>query len=186
MKEIYSEKDFSVRRFDSQNELRALTKPLFDTVYNQYSSFDTTSLRTDHNLNENKAGLYSLNLGLFHGDKIIGWSDGGQTHKNTYYMQNSAVLSEYRRKGLYSKLLDIVLAETKNEGFLEVTSNHNTMNQKIIMAKMKKGFFISGFEVSAKYGLTVQLTYCHCEKLKKMHEFRVGKRIDDSIKELYL
>ena len=49
-----------------------------------------------------------MNLAVFDKkENFIGWSFGWQENPNTYYMCNSAVLPKYRRKGIYSALLDL-------------------------------------------------------------------------------
>jgi len=136
-------------------------------------------------LNSNISKLYSLNLAVFHRDEFIGWSSGFQSADNRYYMNHSGIVEMFQGKGLYSKLLEIILEQTKKEGFLEIYSNHNTDNNKIIIAKLKRGFFISGFEVLPKYGLTVQLSYSHSPELRAMHDFRAGRPLSDLIKDRF-
>lgn len=45
-----------------------------------------------------------INLGMFKGEEFVGWSWGYQESALTFYMCNSAILPEHRKKGLYKKL----------------------------------------------------------------------------------
>lgn len=186
---FYDKDNYKIRGL-TRNRLRELRAPILDTVYNNYTSFDTKginpNLQAQEKLGQLKEEVYSLNLGLFYCDELIGWSDGIQTVDSRYHMKNSGVVEAHRGKGLYNLLLSTVLEETKKQGFLEVYSNHNTDNNAILIAKLKKGFFISGFEVLPKYGLTVQLTYCHSAELKKMFDYRAGRPLDKLIEGRFL
>jgi len=50
-------------------------------------------------LRERLGKPYALNLGLFHKGAFVGWCAGHQESSETFYMRNSAVLPEHRRKG---------------------------------------------------------------------------------------
>ncbi|MDA8793701.1 hypothetical protein N9N67_10660 [Bacteriovoracaceae bacterium] len=182
---LYENNGYRIESLD-KIELIKLRDPIIDQVYDNYSSFNTAGLNVKKdeakNLNEKLSQLYSINLALFFEDRFIGWSDGTQSADNRYHMKNSGIILEYRGKGLYSLLLNQVLLQTKEQGFIELYSHHNTDNNTIIIAKLKKDFFISGFEILPKYGLTVQLSYCHSGDLKKMFEYRAGRKLDQAIK----
>lgn len=180
---MYQKDHFRIEALED-SELRALMKPLMGEVYNTYPTFSTEGLNwNSQELDSNRSSLYTLNLGLFHKDEFIGWSNGIQTSDNRYYMKNSGVLPKFRSQGLYTELLKVVIEETKKQGFLELYSNHHTDNNAVIIAKLKQGFFITGMEVLPKYGLTVQLSYSHSPKLKDMHSYRIGRALSPDIKD---
>ena len=79
-----------------------------------YQLLSTAELDALKNLQHNMGSPFRINLGLFHENKLVGWSYGWQENRETYYMTNSAVLPEHRRKGLYTALLQetIKIVET--------------------------------------------------------------------------
>ncbi len=171
----------------SEEELASLRKPIYKKVFAGFSLIDTQGLNPNikqlNELNKRREDLYTLNLGLFHKKKLIGWSDGIQSFDNKYYMKNSGILKEYRNKGLYSFMLNYVLNETKKRGFLEITSKHVVTNNAIITVKLKKDFIISGFEILPSFGLVVQLTHCHSKELKEMYKYRSGNSLSKLVSE---
>jgi ribosomal protein S18 acetylase RimI-like enzyme len=180
---IYQQGDYRIESL-SHEEIKKLFVPLFDEVFAEFSSFDMAGFADEKKtklLNEKSASLYRLNLALFYRDEFVGWSVGRQTEDNRFYMQNSGVKKEFRRKGLYSLLLDQTLQITKREGFLEVFSCHITTNNDILIAKLKKGFFISGMQMMPRFGMTAVLTFCHHRELQMMFDYRSGRILNKEI-----
>ena len=66
-------------------------------------------------LRQNMGSPFNINLGLFYEDELVGWSYGWQENQETYYMTNSAVLAEHRRKGLYTALLNKTIEIAKEK-----------------------------------------------------------------------
>jgi hypothetical protein len=100
-------------------------------------------------------------------------------------MQNSGILPEHRRKGLYSKLVRHVLNVTTEKGFPRVWSRHNATNNAVIVPKLKQGFLISAMELSDTFGTLVHLSYFPVEVQRKMMDYRAGQiKPDDEIKKL--
>lgn len=56
-------------------------------------------------LGERLGDPFSLRLGLFAGDRLVGWNFGQQISLDTYRMVTTGVLPEFQRKGIYSALL---------------------------------------------------------------------------------
>lgn len=106
---------------------------------------------------------------------VIGWSWGYETEPEVYYMCNTAVAPEHRRKGLYTALLPHVLDACRREGFQAVFSRHAATNNPVIIPKLKAGFLITGIELSDKHGTLVVLTkYLH-EPREAVTRFRSGE-----------
>ena len=126
------------------------------------------------NLSENTVQLIRLNLGIFRGDEFCGWFTGGQQDYETFYMRNSAILPEFRGKGLYTALMYEVLERVQKMGFQIVLSRHTTTNNLIIVPKLKAGFVISAIEVSERFGTLVHLKYFFNQTRKKVMVFRSG------------
>lgn len=128
---------------------------------------------------------YCLFLGIFHSEKLVGWSWGYQESADTFYMTNSAVLAEHRRKGLYTALILNVLDRVTAQGFTKVYSRHVATNNAVIISKLKAGFVITALEISDAWGILVQLAFYAHPTRRKMMDFRTGRiRPDEEIKRL--
>lgn len=119
---------------------------------------------------------YDLRLALLDGDKLIGWSYGWQDvfDHSSFFMGASMVLQDYRRRGLYSELVKKVFEITKEVGFQSIWSTHVMTNNPVIIAKMRLGFTITGFESNVNYGNLVKLTYHHSDLRRRAAKFRAG------------
>ena len=134
-------------------------------------------------LKERLGKPYALNLGLFYKSEFVGWCAGHQESSETYYMRNSAVLPEHRRKGLYTQLLEQALSLATQQGFQKIYSRHSATNNDVIIPKLRVGFTISSLEVSDTFGVLVHLTYFPKSLRRKVMLYRVGEaKPDDEIK----
>jgi len=135
-------------------------------------------------LRENMGNPFVLRLGIFKNDELTGWHFGKQISFDSFYMQNSVILPEHRRKGLYTALLKTVIEISIKQGFQRVTSRHIATNNHIIIPKLKAGFVITNLEINDVLGITVQLTFYSNEVRRKMMDYRVGHIFpDNEIKE---
>ena len=141
-----------------------------------------SSLNEDENtkfekLKERVKDRFQLKLALLDSGKMIGWSYGWQdsVHVGDFYMAGSLVLPDYRLNGLYSKLVQKILEITRKEGFGAVRSRHICINNAVLIAKLKLGFFINGFEQDETMGTLVRMIYLHNELRRKAAVFRAGK-----------
>jgi ribosomal protein S18 acetylase RimI-like enzyme len=136
------------------------------------------------NLHKNMTQMLRLNLCIFKGEEFCGWFTGDQYNNETFYMRNSAILPEHRRKGLYTILMHEVLERVKEQGFQIVLSRHTTTNNSIIIPKLKAGFVITAVEVSDRFGTLVHLSYFFNETRRQIMEFRAGDlKPDQKIKD---
>lgn len=119
---------------------------------------------------------YRLYLTAWDDNKLVGWSWGFQISGVEFYMCNSAVFPSYRRQGIYSEMMNIIVNKAKDDGFQEITSKHHADNNSVIIPKLKSGFLIRGFEVNARFGLLVNLIYYQNEKIKNVHQMRIGSK----------
>ena len=179
-------------------EIRALSDEEFDPLWNKHVSkiFDENSqiFRLYRFLSaEEKAKVealrgslgkpYTLNLALCYKGDFVGWSAGHQESAETFYMRNSAILPEHRRKGLYTALLSRTVEELKEKGFQKIYSRHNATNNDVIIPKLKYGFTIASLEISDMFGVLVHLVYFPKELRRKMTIYRVGDmKPDDEIR----
>lgn len=115
-----------------------------------------------------------LDLVAYDGDKVIGWSSGDQMGKSIFYMRNSAVLAEYRRQGIYSHMLKLMMQKISGLGFQEIYSRHSPTNTEVLIAKMKHGFVIGGMELTDVFGTLVVLKYYYKDERRNLYKMRMG------------
>jgi|GEM_PF-279545 len=115
-------------------------------------------------------------FGIWAGNELVGIHSGQQKEHAVYHMGISGVLPAWRRRGCYAALLSHVLAFAAAEGFEGVSSRHNAVNNPVLIAKLRAGFFISGFEVNDVQGLLVHLMHYFNEDRRRVHAFRTGAR----------
>lgn len=122
------------------------------------------------------SGQYKLRLAILYKQDLIGWTDGWQDsiEQDTFFMGASLILPEFQKKGLYSALVKKVFEITQEDGFQSISSLHIMTNNPVLIAKLKLGFSIYGFEVNARYGALVRLVYHHNESKKSALRFRAG------------
>ena len=114
----------------------------------------------------------AIRIGAFRGDQLVGWTYANPEGTSLIYMVNSGVATAERRTGIYSKLARLVIDEAKSRGYSVIWSRHAANNNAVIVAKLKLGFFVSGFEYSEVYGPLVRLTYLLREKQRQLYQAR--------------
>lgn len=126
-----------------------------------------------------------INLGMFKGEEFVGWCWGFQESAMTFYMCNSAILPEHRKKGLYTRLMNEMIKRVTEHGFQEIYSRHTATNNAVIIPKLKAGFVITTMEVTDVFGVLIHLNYFPNKLRHKMMDYRVGSiKPDTEIKEL--
>lgn len=125
-------------------------------------------------LNKNYGTKETFALICKHNEKIVGWSYGFQTKVDTFYMMNSGVLEAYRRQGVYTKMLKIIVEKATEKGFQKIDSRHRMTNNAVIIPKLKFGFKISGFELDPTFGTLVHLAYYTNPKIDHILGVRDG------------
>ena len=126
-------------------------------------------------LNRLKDNNYRLRLYILKGNTRIGWFLGEQISRETFYMRNTGIFKEYRNKGVYTRLLLLLIEILSEKGFQKITSSHIVTNNNVIVPKLKAGFLISGFEISDRFGLIIKLTYNFNETRNKVLRYRTGE-----------
>lgn len=136
-------------------------------------------------LNRLKDNNYRLRLYILKGNTRIGWFLGEQISRETFYMRNTGIFKEYRNKGVYTRLLLLLIEILREKGFQKITSSHIVTNNNVIVPKLKAGFLISGFEISDRFGLIIKLTYNFNETRNKVLRYRTGEiAADEQITQL--
>ncbi|MBX3017058.1 MAG: GNAT family N-acetyltransferase [Bdellovibrionaceae bacterium] len=131
-------------------------------------------------LNQDYRRFYAQYLLLLKDGELAGWSWGYQDNRDSFYMVNSAVLKEHRGRGLYSRLLDVALSKLVDKGFQKIWSRHNMTNNAILIPKMKKGFVITGTELTDTFGTLVHLSYFTNPERRRILDFRSGSLRPDA------
>lgn len=114
----------------------------------------------------------AVRIGAFDGETLVGLSWGQAVSKSRFIMHISLVEEPYRGRGVYSRMLSLMLEETAD--FDEVDSCHHIFNNRIIATKLKRDFHIIGIENSITVGPRLMLRYFHNKKLLQLMKFRVG------------
>ncbi|MCC7142108.1 MAG: GNAT family N-acetyltransferase [Candidatus Eisenbacteria bacterium] len=125
-------------------------------------------------------GLHELCWGIYHRDQLIGWTYGLQQSSEMFYMINTGILPEHQGKGIYSALLPHVLEQLRTDGFQIVTSRHVATNSRVIVPKLRAGFFIAGCELSDRFGLLVLLHYYTSPLRRRVVSARAGGERPDA------
>ncbi|MGE5095399.1 MAG: GNAT family N-acetyltransferase [Betaproteobacteria bacterium] len=119
-----------------------------------------------------------LRIGAFENDTLVGWTYGWFERSGTYYMANSAVLPEHRRKGIYSALVRRAVEAAAERGTSVVRSRHVAANNAVLIAKLKLGFVITGSEFSEEFGLLIRLSYFCDDARRQLFCDRAGPITD--------
>lgn len=172
-----------------------LDGPTFNPLFQQYmpvvfgssqvvlpdSVYSESEREAAERLRQPFRDLYYLRLGIYHQEtRFVGWHVGWHLYGDTFYMTNTGILPEHQGKGLYTRLLPIILAIVKEQGFQIVESRHRATNNQVLVPKLKAGFLISGFEISDVFGLLVHLRYFFNPTRRKVMEYRTGELLPDA------
>ena len=161
-------------------ELDSFPEPEFSALVREsFSDYEPSALLADVLAQEAKArgNLQSdsaegaFRLGAFDGSRLVGWTYA-KPQGTHLHMINSGVSPAYRRQALYSRLVRLVIEHARSRQYVTVQSRHATDNNAVLIAKLKLGFFVSGFEYSEVYGPLVRLTFLLGEPRRALHRAR--------------
>lgn len=100
---------------------------------------------------------HQVRIGAYQGDRLVGWSHAFLAPGGVLYVSNSAVENEYRRQGLYTRLIAAVETEAAALHCLRIESHHRAANSAVLIAKLKAGYTIVGTEFTCEMGLLVKM-----------------------------
>jgi predicted GNAT superfamily acetyltransferase len=156
-------------------------EPEFTSLVNEaFSDYEESALLSEVSIEEAAArsgataapSKGAIRIGAFRGEKLVGWTYANPEGTSLIYMVNSGVAASERRTGIYSELARLVIEEARSLGYSFIWSRHAANNNAVIVAKLKLGFFVSGFEYSEVYGPLVRLTYFLREKRRQLYKAR--------------
>lgn len=151
-------------------------------VYDPFDAMSAEEKESGARLRARLAGRFRLNLGVYQGDELVGWTFGVQESPShdTYYMVNTGVLPAHQGKGIYTALLQVVLEAVRTQGFQVVHSRHAATNARVLVPKLKAGFVVTGMELSDVFGTLVHLSYFFNPIRRKVLDVRAGQSHPDS------
>lgn len=167
-------------RFLTKEEFLPLLGQYRPVIFSKSNDIDLNGIYSDEEnqrskqLSEKCVTEYRLYLTAWDSENFVGWSWGYQKSGEEFYMCNSAVMSEYRRKKIYSEMMRKIILKATADGFKEITSKHHADNNAVIIPKLKAGFVIQGFEINAKFGLMINLIFYKNSKILEVHHMRTG------------
>jgi len=86
-------------------------------------------------------------------------------------------LPKYRRLGLYSELVKMVLKRCEEEGFQKIYGTHCATNNAVLIPKLKLGFIFSKVELSDMFGTIIHLQYYTNPLRRKVLDYRSGLKV---------
>ncbi len=183
--------DYTCHQLESE-AFRAIFERYRPQVFTQNLTFDIDAALSPaeqahiQRLRQQLGTPYTLRLGLFHGDEVVGWHVGMQVTAYRFNMINTGILPAHQRRGLYTALLPHILALVQAEGFQQVYSRHIATNNQVLVPKLKAGFVITGFEIDDIHGLLVHLSYLFNPIRRRVLDFRTGQTYPDEEVRRYL
>jgi ribosomal protein S18 acetylase RimI-like enzyme len=114
----------------------------------------------------------ALRIGCFRGDALLAWTYARRAEGRQLHMINSGVAPAERHRGVYSQLGKMTIEHAHAQGYAAIASRHAAHNNAVLIAKLKLGFFVSGFEYSEVYGPLVRLTYMVSELRRSLYQTR--------------
>lgn len=169
----------------TQEEADIIIYPLVNSSFENTFSYPVMNLRTQTEidafprLKESFRKREFLFLAAYEEEDFLGFSISFQARSYELYTQTSVVLENHRRKGIYTALTRHIQNWARVKGYQMITSNHVAANNSVIVAKLKLGFKITGFELVDDFGSLVKLTYFVNETRDRLFDVRSGLRRPD-------
>ena len=156
-------------------------EPAFSTLAEEaFADYEPSQLLTEVAIEEaaarpvisNFADEGALRIGAFRDGTLVGWTLARPEGASVLHMFNSGVAPSQRRQGIYSALVRLVIEHARLSGHVAVSSRHAANNNAVIVAKLRLGFVVSGFEYSEVYGPLVRLTFLIGELRRTLYRTR--------------
>lgn len=163
--------------------LEAFPEPAYTALVDEaFADYDESALLLEVSVDEAAArangppapAASDIRIGAFRDDRLVGWSFAHPEGNSILYMVNSGVAVAERRNGIYTALVRQMIRQAEVRGFTYIWSRHAAHNNPVIVAKLKLGFMVSGFEYSEVYGPLVRLTYIVGEKRRLLYRTRAN------------
>ncbi|MBE7450577.1 MAG: hypothetical protein HS111_17255 [Kofleriaceae bacterium] len=106
--------------------------------------------------------------------ELVAMFSGEQRSDGVYRMWHTNIRADHRRRGIYGHILRGTIAYTRALGFDTITSEHAPSNNAILIAKLRAGFRVYGFELDPGAGPSLVLRYFHNPEHLAAYELRCG------------
>lgn len=148
---------------------RKYFKQLFDNRADDLSSESVTVPENPYLTARKKLSRpFELFILVYLDNQAVGWHYGYATQPDTFYMQNSAILQEYQGRGIYGQMLDFIIEHLRILGFSTITSLHHANNTRVLIPKLRRGFFITGVQYHERFRFLVELKYFTDPQVRKL------------------
>ena len=108
------------------------------------------------------------------GETVVAMFCGDSHDRSRYQMRHTVVNPAYQRRGIYSEIIARALGYSADLGFAVVISEHSPANNAVLIAKLRAGFHVTGFEIDAAFGTSIVLTYFHDPAELAAYRYRCG------------
>ncbi len=165
-----------VETFDKA-AMAALTEPIFGNAARDQAMRELVGAETDDSHQALRDALPKperVRVAAFDGERLIGCSSGWFEVGGNFYIGLSAVDPDYRRQGLYTRLLITMEDVVRARGGLSMSSQHVATNNAVRIAKLKLGYVVAGTEYVDQMGLLVRLVLPLNAARRALFESRTG------------
>lgn len=117
----------------------------------------------------------SFQWGLYCGEELVGWHHAHGQGERAVYMADTGILPGHQGRGLYTRLLPHLLDAFRAAGYTLVNSHHRATNNRVIVPKLRAGFFLQGvnlYEGGVNVALTLSLDPTYREAMHVRSGFR--------------
>ena len=115
-----------------------------------------------------------IRIAAFDGDRFVGCSSGWFEFGGGFYIGLSAVEPGYRRRGVYTRMLEAMEQAVRERGGLLISSQHVATNNAVLIAKLRMGYVVAGTEYVEPMGLLVRLVLHLAPQRRALFESRTG------------
>ena len=129
--------------------LHRVTPETFHAVYGQLeaAAYETDSWAWPHAARRARPDTPRWAWLIAHAGQVAGWQLSRAWNDRTAYMVNTALLPAHRGRGVYTRLLPVVLDALRAEGFDLVCSHHHLTNTAVLLPKLRVGFRFQGVQI---------------------------------------
>lgn len=159
----------------SSYTLHRVPEATYRAVYAQLEAavYDTVSFDWNHDPPAPAPEVLRYAWLVAHGGQVVGWHAARQRDRRAVYMSNTAFLPAHRGHGLYTRLLPVILAFLREQGYDLVHSRHHATNSAVLIPKLRAGFRLQGLEVG-EHGVMALLVHSFDDVYRAYMDVRSG------------
>jgi len=92
-------------------------------------------------------------------DEPVGWLYGYLEDAETFFIDTVGLIPAFRRRGIYTALLQHLIAYLGALGCERLTTSHHPNNRAVMIPELKAGFNIVGLELHEGCGPLIRMAY---------------------------